>query len=97
MKSSPIRKRYILIYFEDPTGNLREIEETIRRVFRAKRKYASGNYAIFLTNQFYKDQFIEFVNSRIKGARTVITSGTIKKCKDAIAKRSGIELVNAGQ
>lgn len=60
------------------------IEKELFRTFRSKRKFIQGNYAIFLTNQFYKQQFIDEIRNRFKDVETVVTSGTIKKCKASI-------------
>lgn len=63
---------------------LPSIEKELFRTFRSKRKYVEGNYAIFLTNQFYKEQVISALNTRFSDVETVVTSGTIKKCKSGI-------------
>lgn len=60
------------------------LERELFRTFRSKRKFSEGKYAIFLTNQFYKEQFLELIGKRFTNVETVITSGTIKKCKSAI-------------
>lgn len=94
MKSSPYRKRYILIHSDNMGSIAGYMEKELHRVFRARRRYVDGNYAIFLTNQFYRDQVVEYINSNIRGARTVVTSGTIKKCKSRIASMEEAQLPN---
>lgn len=93
MKSSPFRKRYILLYSESMKSELREVEKDLNRVFRARRKYVEGDYCIFLTNQFYKKQFIDYVRDEMDGWETLVTSGSIKKCKSMIARRKDQELL----
>lgn len=71
---------------------LPNLEKELFRMFRSKRKFAEREYAIFLTNQFYKEQFIEFVRSRFPTVEPVTTSGTIKKCKSVMeAHRKSIK------
>ena len=85
MKGSPFRKRYVLIYGENLQGALAGLDRELFRIFRSKRKYVEQNYAIYLTNQFNRDSLVQFVNTRIKGVSTIITSGTIKKCKNEMS------------
>ncbi len=95
MKSSPFRKRYIVVHSENLSLVLREIEATLRRVFRTKRKYMEGDYCIFLTNQYYKDQFINYVRDNMDGVETLITSGSMKKCKHLISEIRKSEVIRA--
>lgn len=60
------------------------LEKDLIKIFRARRKHLNRHYAIFLTNQFQKDQVISFVKQTYKGIEPLITSGTIKKCKKFI-------------
>ncbi len=53
-------------------------------MFRARRKFLNGTYAIFLTNQFQKDQVISYIGENYRDVETLVTSGTIKKCKKFI-------------
>lgn len=77
---------------------LPDLEKNLYREFGAKRRFAQGAYSIFLSNQFSKDQLIEFVGERYKGVYTIITSGTIKKCKSVMenhklsVKRGEVEI-----
>ncbi len=75
MKSSPLRKRYIVV-----EGN-----KDMMQIFRARRKYYDGKYAIYLANQFTKGQIISYFKDNYTGLRTITTSGTMKKCKSFIA------------
>lgn len=75
------------------TSRLKGIESELGRIFRAKKKYSKGNYAIFLTNQFYKDQFVDYVNKRMTGVESVISSGSIKKCKGRITEKDELQAV----
>ena len=81
MKGSEIRKRYILLYSKEMTPVLANLEKELFRVFHSKRKYAEKEYAIFLANQFNKDEVIDFIRNGFPSVETVVTSGTVKKCK----------------
>ena len=37
------------------------VDKNLSRMFRARRKFLNGTYAIFLTNQFQKDQVISYI------------------------------------
>ncbi len=65
---------------------LPKLEKDLFKTFRSKRKFAEKDYVIFLTNQFYKDQFIEFVRGNFSSVECIVTSGTIKKCKSVMQK-----------
>lgn len=88
MKSSPYRKRYIVVRIEDLPSRLRQVESALYRVFRARRKYVEREFAVFRTNQLYKEKFIDFVRAEMDGVETVITSGSMKKCKRVISRIS---------
>ncbi len=62
------------------------MDRDLFRIFRAKRKFYDGTYAIYLTDQFMKEMLIEQLNKIYPEVRTIVTSGTIKKCKVAIKK-----------
>lgn len=81
MKGSEYRKRYILVFSRKIDSVLPGLERELFRTFRSKKKFSGGNYAIFLTNQFYKEQIIGFIKNRFSSVETLITSGTLKKCK----------------
>ena len=95
MKSSPYRKRYILVYSDNLQSRIKHIDSDLYRVFRARRKYIRGNYAIFRTNQYYRDQFIEYVKNEMPGVETITTSGSMKKCKEAITARKDTQIIGA--
>lgn len=84
MKGSEIRKRYIVLYSPKMATLLPALEKDLSKFFRARRKHVNGPYAIFLTNQFMKDQFISFVKQNYGSVEPLVTSGTIKKCKKFI-------------
>lgn len=86
LKGSEYRKRYVAVYSERLASVLPALEKELFRTFRSKRKYLEGKYAIFLTNQFYRDQILETIRNNFKGVETIITSGTIRKCKSVIAE-----------
>lgn len=88
MKSSPYRKRYIVVRIENLPSRLKQVESTLYRIFRSRKKYVEGDYAIFRTNQYYKEKFIDYVQKEIDGAETLITSGSMKKCKETISSLS---------
>ncbi|WP_393970958.1 hypothetical protein OXIME_001203 [Oxyplasma meridianum] len=90
MKGSPFRKRYVLVYSNSMEDIIQQLERDLFAVFHAKKKYIGGQYAIFLTDQFKKKRFIEYVNSYGHGAVTLITSGTILKCKKFMASHSEV-------
>ncbi len=81
MKGSPFRKRYILVYSSSMEIIIRQLEKDLFSVFHAKKKFVEGSYAIFLTDQFKKKRLIEYINSKSPEVTTLITSGTILKCK----------------
>lgn len=87
MKGSEIRKRYIVLYSSRMQAILPSLEKDLSMAFRARRRHISGPYAIFLTNQFQKDQVISFVKQKYRDIDTLVTSGTIKKCKKFIQSR----------
>lgn len=95
MKSSPYRKRYILLHSDNLQSRLKIIESSLYRVFRARKKYVNGNYAVFRTNQYYKDQLMDYVMREMQGVETIITSGSMKKCKETIIKRKETQLIGA--
>lgn len=86
MKGSIFRKRYVLIYGENLSQKIRLLEKELYRIYRSKRKYSENNYAIFLTNQFYKESLTEFISKNFKDVEILTVSGTIKKCKTIIKR-----------
>ena len=84
MKGSEIRKRYIVLQSHKLSSLLPGLEKDLTRMFRARRKFLNGTYAIFLTNQFQKDQVISYIEENYREVETLVTSGTIKKCKKFI-------------
>lgn len=88
MKGSPFRKRYVLVYSSSMEDIIRKLEKDLFSVFHAKRKFLEGSYAIFLTDQFKKKRLIEYINSKTPEVSTLITSGTILKCKKFMASHS---------
>jgi len=88
VKGSPFRKRYIVVYSSSMDGLKNRLESDLFSMFHAKRKYLDGPYAIFLTDQFKKKRVIEFINSKNRDVSTLITSGTILKCKKFITAHS---------
>jgi len=79
MKGSVIRKRYILVQ----SSRHETLSRDLFRNFRCKIKFRSGDYAIYLATQFNKERVINFVES-YGDSRTIITSGTIRKCKSKL-------------
>ncbi|MCL4479990.1 MAG: hypothetical protein M1113_00680 [Candidatus Thermoplasmatota archaeon] len=63
------------------------IDRELNRAFRAKRKFYDGFYAIYLSDQYSKDNVIRYLNSNFPDIDTIVTSGTIKKCKEVIGNR----------
>jgi hypothetical protein len=88
VKGSPFRKRYVLVYSSSMENTIRHLERDLFSVFHAKKKFVDGSYAIFLTDQFKKKRLIDYINSKGPEATTLITSGTILKCKKFMASHS---------
>jgi|YelNatPaOPRAMG01_1025707.scaffolds.fasta_scaffold12914_5 hypothetical protein len=88
VKGSPFRKRYVLIYSGSMDNEIKRLERDLFSVFHAKKKFVDGPYAIFLTDQFKKKRLIDYVNSKYPESTTLITSGTILKCKKFMASHS---------
>ncbi len=82
MKGSEIRKRYILLHSESLDRVIVALDSGLSKI-GCKRKFRNRSYAIYLTDQYNKDRAINIINTS-QGARTIITSGTIKKCKEAM-------------
>lgn len=60
---------------------LPNLEKELFKAFRSKRRFAEGKYSIFLANQFNRDDIIDFLKSRFPEIQSIVTSGSIKKCK----------------
>ncbi|MCW6168689.1 MAG: hypothetical protein LVQ96_02650 [Thermoplasmatales archaeon] len=82
MKGSEIRKRYVLVYSSSLDSVLRQMDSNLTKL-GCKRKFRNNFYAIYLANQYNRDDVIDSINM-IDNVRTIITSGTIKKCKDVM-------------
>ncbi|WP_229657477.1 hypothetical protein [Thermogymnomonas acidicola] len=78
MKSSRLRKRYILVECQNREALL-SMEARVSPL-GVRRKYWRGRYAIYLANQFNKNDAIDLMNS-VDGVRTLLTSGSIRKLK----------------
>lgn len=63
---------------------LPDIEKELFRKFRIKRKFAEGRYSIFLANQFNRDDVIDFLSEIFPEVQSLVTSGTMKKCKSVM-------------
>ncbi|KAA8923115.1 hypothetical protein [Thermoplasma sp.] len=83
MKGSIIRKRYILVR----SSKQDDLSRDLFRNFRCKIRFHEGEYAIYLATQFNKDRVIRFINA-YGDSRTIITSGTIRKCKSMICDQA---------
>ena len=86
MKGNPLRKRYVLVRIGNLQKRLSFIDRELYRLFRAKRKYMEGNYAIYLTDQFTMGPFVSYFNQKINEAETLYVSGTIRKCRKVISR-----------
>lgn len=71
---------------------LPDLEKELFRAFRVKRKFAEGKYSIFLTNQFNRDKVLDFLAGRFPEIQSIVTSGTMKKCKSVMKEH--IEKLN---
>ncbi len=83
----------MILYSESMQNSLKSIEQDLGRVFRAKKKFSDGNYCIFMTSQYYKEQLISYIKDNLDGVESLITSGSIKKCKDFIRNHASQEPV----
>jgi hypothetical protein len=88
VKGSPFRKRYVLVYSSSMEDIIQQLEKDLFSFFHSKRKFLEGPYAIFLTDQFKKKRLIEYINSKSPEVVTLITSGTVLKCKKFMASHS---------
>lgn len=82
MKSSPYRKRYILL-----EGERNQLDRAVREIFRefkAKEKFRSEKYSIVLGDQFSKDYITSYVRRKLENISIITVSGTIKKCKSSM-------------
>lgn len=85
VKGSIYRKRYVLVCSDLPQ-DLRRLENELYRIYRSRKKYHEENYAIFLTDQFYKDGLTEFITKKFPTVGIVTVSGTIRKCKTVMSR-----------
>ncbi|MEM0139547.1 MAG: hypothetical protein QXZ44_02915 [Ferroplasma sp.] len=81
MKGSLIRKRYILVFWEVSSASA---DRDLYNYYGIKRKYRNDKFCIYMCNQLNRNSTMKII--RNKGGYTIITSGTIKKCKNAISK-----------
>ncbi len=63
---------------------LPDLEKELFRAFRAKKRFAEGKYSIFLATQLNRDRVIEFAGDRFPEVQSIVTSGTMKKCKSVM-------------
>ena len=80
MKGNPLRKRYILLFSRD-SGFTRDTCRSIERATAARLKFTEGKYAIFLSDQFRKNEACSTISHEFSGVSVVTVSGTIRKCK----------------
>ncbi|MEM0158477.1 MAG: hypothetical protein QXV22_00010 [Thermoplasmataceae archaeon] len=83
MKGNPYRKRYIVVESFEPDPDFRGLDYILAKNGNAKRKFTSGRFAVYLTNQFLRENVTDTINKTQK-FRTLVTSGTIRKCKKTI-------------
>lgn len=88
-----MRKRYIVVEGNNLPRLIQSLDRDMMQIFRARRKYYDGKYAIYMANQFTKDQIISYFKNSYTGLRTITTSGTMKKCKSCIAVHGNEESV----
>ena len=101
MKGSIYRKRYILVYADMDQRRISALDKNLFRIFRCRKKYSEQKYLIFLTNQFLREQVVEYINENFRPAMVLTVSGTIKKCKKKIqehkASKEEYEEINLGR
>ncbi len=81
-----MRKRYVLVRIGSLQKRITFIDRELFRLFRAKRKYVEGDFAIYLTDQFTMGPFVSYFNQKINDAETFYVSGTIRKCRKVISR-----------
>ena len=84
VKGSIYRKRYVLVYADTGTGRVASLEKNLFRIFRCRKKFHEPPYLIFRTNQFYREQVIDYIRKNFEDCATLTVSGTMKKCKKKI-------------
>ena len=80
MKGNPLRKRYILL-FSGNSDFTRERSRAIEKATATRLKFVEGKYAIFLSDQFRKNEACSTISHEFSGVSVVTVSGTIRKCK----------------
>ncbi len=80
MKGNPLRKRYILL-FSGNSDFTRERCRAIEKATATRLKFVEGKYAIFLSDQFRKNEACSTISHEFSGVSVVTVSGTIRKCK----------------
>lgn len=78
MKSSPVRKRYVLVLYGKT--DLRRMEKKLSEKFSVRVKHADQKFAIFRTSQFDKDEFCSAIGRQFPEVSIITVSGTIRKC-----------------
>ena len=81
MKGSPYRKRYFLFHHAEMSNLLNTLSGDLYRSMKCKLKFSEGEYSIFLTDQFRKQELSEYMSSYYGDVEIVTVSGTIRKCK----------------
>ena len=88
LKSSLIRKRYVLVSYGDNIEELLKMENSLNRLFNIKRKFKSEGVYIFLTDQFKKQKICSYIETNFTGMTIETVSGTIKKCKSIMKEKN---------
>lgn len=83
LKGNDSRKRYIIVEAIFPERGFDSLDSILQRSFRSRRKFTTGRFAVYLTNQFLKSAVIAEINKTGR-FRTIRTSGSMKKCKEII-------------
>ena len=60
---------------------LNTLSGDLYRSMKCKLKFSEGEYSIFLTDQFRKQELSEYMSSYYGDVEIVTVSGTIRKCK----------------
>ncbi|MHB1707854.1 MAG: hypothetical protein ACYCT2_00050 [Thermoplasmataceae archaeon] len=81
MKGSLYRKRYFLFHHPEMSNFLNTLSGDLYRSMKCKLKFSQGEYSIFLTDQFRKQELSEYMSSYYGDVEIVTVSGTIRKCK----------------
>jgi len=86
VKGSLYRKRYFLFYHPEMSQFIKTLSGDLFRTMKSKLKFSYGEYSIFLTDQFRKQELSEYMSSYYGDVQIITVSGTIRKCKTRLSE-----------